>query len=84
MKSGSGFDFILNIGLPLGVSKLAQFRTRPVIAKPPGLPKGDKSSQTSKSAPPWPCSQSKVASLYTRAGPRPYDGPIMGAQGANE
>ena len=28
VKSGSGFDFILNIGLPLGVSKQAQFRTR--------------------------------------------------------
>jgi hypothetical protein len=27
VKSGSGLDFILNIGLPLGVSKLAQFRT---------------------------------------------------------
>ncbi len=27
VKSGSGFDFILNIGMPLGVSKLAQFRT---------------------------------------------------------
>ncbi len=27
VKSGSGCDFILKIGLPLGVSKLAQFRT---------------------------------------------------------
>jgi hypothetical protein len=25
VKFGSGFDFILNIGMPLGVSKLAQF-----------------------------------------------------------
>ncbi len=60
VKSGSGFDCILNIGLPLGVSKLAQFRTRPRMARPPGLPKGETSSQTSKAAPPWPCSQSKV------------------------
>ncbi len=29
VKSGSGCDFILNIGLPLGVSKLARFRPRP-------------------------------------------------------
>ncbi len=27
VKSGSGCEFFLNIGLPLGVSKLAQFRT---------------------------------------------------------
>ncbi len=47
VRSGSGCDFILNIGLPLGVSKLAQFRTRPRMARPPGLPKGDTSSQTS-------------------------------------
>ncbi len=44
VKSGSGFDFILNIGLPLGVWKLAQLRTRPVIANPPGLPDGLTSS----------------------------------------
>ncbi len=53
VKSGSGGDFILNIGMPLGVWKLAQLRTRPVIAKPPGLPVGLRSSQTSKSAPLW-------------------------------
>jgi hypothetical protein len=44
VKSGSGCDFILNIGLPLGVSKLAQFRTRPRMANPPGLPVGLTSS----------------------------------------
>jgi len=63
VKSGSGFDFILNIGMPWGVSKLAQFRTFPRMARPPGLPKGDTSSQTSKSSPPWPWSQSRVVSL---------------------
>ena len=30
VKFGAGFDFILNIGMPLGVSRLAQFRARPV------------------------------------------------------
>ena len=54
VKSGSGFDCILNIGMPLGDWKVAQFRTRPVIAKPPGLPKGERSSQTSNSTPRWP------------------------------
>ncbi len=34
VKSGLGFDFILNIGMPLGVSKLAQFRTCPRMARP--------------------------------------------------
>ncbi len=63
VKSGSGFDCILNIGVPLGVSKLAQFRTRPRIARPPGLPKGDTSSQTSNSAPLWPWSHKSVAIL---------------------
>ncbi len=33
VKSGSGCDFILKIGLPLGVSKLAQFRTFPRMAR---------------------------------------------------
>ncbi len=38
VKSGSGCDFILNIGLPLGISKLAQFRTFPRMARPTSCP----------------------------------------------
>ncbi len=38
-------------------------RTRPRMARPPGLPKGLRSSQTSKSSPPWLCRQRSVTSL---------------------
>jgi hypothetical protein len=44
VKFGSGCDCILNTGLQLGVSKLAQFRTFPRMAGPPGFPVGLKSS----------------------------------------
>ena len=50
MKSESGFAFRVKLGFPF--TKSAQFRTRPRKANPPGLPKGSRSSQTSKAAPP--------------------------------
>ncbi len=58
-KSVSAGESLPNFGSPPTIR--AQFRTRPVMAKPPGLSNGLTSSQTAKSALSWPWRQNSVA-----------------------